>query len=94
MVFRRHRDAGWVEMAYILQGVLGVRGLGDDAHKEALKDAKAVIRAQTGLPAPSGSSSTSQDDGKIFGLPPVLVVAGAAVFGYFGLQYVQKKRAR
>lgn len=95
-------------MAYILQGVLGggttkrgtrgairVSGLGDDAKKEALKQAKAALQAQGGGSTSSGSSSTKDEgDGTIFGLPPVVVAAGAAVLGYFGFRFVQKKRAR
>ncbi len=79
------------------RGGIRVSGLGDDAKKEALKKAKEALRASSGLPAPSGSSGSStkdESDGKIFGLPPVAVAAGVAVLGYFGLRFVQSKRAR
>lgn len=80
------------------RGAIRVSGvLGDDAKKAQIQ--QATLQARSSSTPGSGSSSTStggdgKDDGKIFGLPPVVVAGGAAVLGYFAVRFIQRKRAR
>lgn len=68
-------------MAYLV-------GLGDDAKKEQLKQAKQQVvfnQLQPGAPSSSG-------DGKILGAPPVVVFAVLAAGAWFGINELKKRR--
>ncbi len=66
-------------------------GLGDDAKKQALKDAKAAA-AKSGGGSSSGGGSADSGSGTVLGLPVVGVLAGLAVIGIAASQIVSRRR--
>lgn len=69
-------------MAYLV-------GLGDDAKKEQLKQAKQQAVFNQLQP---GAPSSSSGDGKILGAPPVVVFAVLAAGAWFGINELKKRR--